>query len=132
MLSFSLLAGRLGCPVMTVIALLPKNIKRNLPAVAKITGTRESAKRQAESLSYEWQNERGPLRSQGTNRTSTIACRPGLVTIKTSRPRRFKFLAQYIAPQGTRQLSRNLSSVRAEWAPQVLAFLRISLDRVLL
>src|SRR4029077_15841057 len=43
-------------------------------------------------------------RAQGTNRTSTIACRPSLVTIKSESRRRFKFLAQYIAPQGTRLL----------------------------
>src|SRR6476661_7173342 len=36
-------------------------------------------------------------RAQGTNRTSTIACRPSLVTIKSEGRRRFKFLAQYIA-----------------------------------
>ena len=61
-------------------------------------------------------------RAQGTNRTSTIACRPGLVTIKSEGRRRFKFLAQYIAPQGTRLLSRNFRSPTRESALRVLLF----------
>jgi hypothetical protein len=61
-------------------------------------------------------------RAQGTNRSSTIACRPGLVTIKPEAPAKIKFLVQYIAPQGIRLLSRNFHSLTRESTALVLLF----------
>jgi hypothetical protein len=59
-------------------------------------------------------------RAQGTNRTSTIACRPGLVTIKSEGPTEIQVSGSIHCPSG-HQAAVNYPVGRILWVPKILS-----------